>query len=113
MSLLAVFTTTGSQDEARTIARTLVERGLAACAQISAIESWYTWKGAVQNEPEYRVLLKTTQARYAAVESAIRALHSYELPAIHAIGVEHASAPYAAWIEQCCAAVQEGSSGEA
>jgi len=98
MTAIAVVTTVGSREEAQRLARTLVGRKLAACAQISAIESIYRWKDAVQQEPEFRVLLKTTDERYAEVERAIRELHSYELPAIHAFAFEHVFPAYAAWI---------------
>lgn len=101
-AFLAVVTTLDSQPQAQHMARTLVERGLAACAQISAIESFYTWDGAVQNAQEWRVLFKTTRARYAALAQAIRELHSYELPAIHACAIEEIYAPYAAWVENSC-----------
>ncbi|MBV8190561.1 MAG: divalent-cation tolerance protein CutA [Alphaproteobacteria bacterium] len=100
MKPIAVVTTLGSRAEAETLARTLVERRLAACAQISEITSLYRWKGAVQQEPELRLLLKTTDALYPAVEQAIRELHSYELPAIHAFALEHVFPAYAAWIEE-------------
>ena len=103
MKLIAVYTTIGNLEEARKIAKTLVERKLVACAQISEIESFYPWKGQVQNDQEFRVLLKTTDTRYKAVETAIRDLHSYELPAIHAVTIQHAYEPYAAWIEDCFA----------
>ena len=96
---LAVVTTVGSLGEAQSMARALVERRLAACAQISEIECFYTWQGSIQNEKEFRLLFKTIEARYPAVEAAIRELHSYELPAIHAFALEHVYAPYAAWIE--------------
>ena len=99
MKPLAVVTTIGSLDEAQSIARALVERKLAACAQISEIESFYTWQDAVQNEKEFRILFKTTGELYQAVEDAIRALHSYELPAIHAFPFEYVYTPYAEWIE--------------
>jgi periplasmic divalent cation tolerance protein len=102
IAFLAVVTTVESQPEAQHMARTLVERGLAACAQISAIESFYTWDGAVQHAQEFRVLFKTTRARYAALEQAIRELHTYELPAIHACAIEEIYAPYAAWVEGHC-----------
>ena len=105
MSVIAVYTTVATRDEARAMARALVERKLAACAQISEIESFYRWKGAVENEPEFRVLFKTTAAQYPAVEAAIRELHSYELPGIYGVTIEQAFAPYAAWI-------REGSSNE-
>ena len=92
VNLIAVITTVGSVEDARKLATALVERRLAACAQISQIESVY--------RPEFRVLFKTTAARYQDVEEAIRALHPYELPAIHAFAMEHVYAPYGAWVEE-------------
>ena len=98
MKYLAVVTTVASADEARTMARTLVTRRLAACVQVSRIESFYTWEGAVQNEAEYRVLCKTTDMRYEELEKAIREMHSYDLPAIHAFPFAHVSREYGEWI---------------
>ncbi len=106
MKPIAMFTTTGSLEEARRIARELVERRLAACAQISEIESFYRWQGAVQNDKEFRILIKTTEAQYAAVESAVRELHSYELPAIYSMPFERAYGPYAQWIADESAGAQ-------
>ena len=80
------------------MARALVEQRLAACAQISAIDSYYAWKGAVEHDVEFRVVFKVAAGAYDEVEQAIRALHSYELPAIHAIAVERAHEPYSAWV---------------
>ncbi|HEX4234298.1 MAG TPA: divalent-cation tolerance protein CutA [Caldimonas sp.] len=97
--LLLVVTTVGDRDEAGRLAHTLVERGLAACAQISSIDSVYAWQGRVEQGAEFRVLFKIAPGAYDAVEQAIRELHSYELPAIHAIPVERAWEPYRAWVE--------------
>ncbi len=105
-ALLAVYTTVASRDDAQRIARALVERRLAACAQIEAIESVYRWDGALQQATEFRLLLKTTAAQYPAVEAAIRAMHPYTLPAIHALALEAVYPPYADW-------VRAESSGEA
>lgn len=99
MAIIAVVTTVGSRDEARTMARTLVERRLVACAQISEIESFYCWDGATQNEPEFHLLLKTREDRYDAVEKAIRTLHSYQVPAIYAHALVHVDAAFAQWVE--------------
>jgi periplasmic divalent cation tolerance protein len=96
---LAVVTTVGTRAEARLLARALVERHLAACTQISEIESFYLWEGALHDDPEFRVLVKTTDAAYDAVERTILELHPYELPAIHAFPIEHMHAPYAEWVE--------------
>jgi periplasmic divalent cation tolerance protein len=98
MKTIAIMTTTDSLDEARAIAAALVERKLGACAQISSIQSVYTWQGAVQNGDEFRVLIKTTEQRYPDVEAAILELHSYDLPAIVAVDVTRAYGPYADWL---------------
>ena len=100
MGCIAVVTTLGSLEAAQRMGRTLVERHLAACAQITPIESFYVWNDALCHEPEFRLLLKSTEARYAALEAAIRESHPYELPAIHAERLEPVYPPYAEWIER-------------
>ena len=100
MACIAVVTTLGSLEEAQRMGRALVERRLAACAQITAIESCYIWNEALCNEREFRLLLKTTEARYPDIESAIRETHPYDLPAIHAERLEPVYPPYAEWIER-------------
>ncbi|MBO9368879.1 MAG: divalent-cation tolerance protein CutA [Chloroflexi bacterium] len=103
MRLIAVITTTDTLEEAQRLARTMVEQRLAACAQISAIESYYRWKGQVEHAPEYRILFKTTAEQYSALEQAIRQMHSYELPAIFALTVSEALPEYAAWVSESTA----------
>lgn len=76
----------------------MVEARLAACAQISEIESFYRWEGALQQESEWRVLLKTVPARYAELEAALKAAHPYELPAIVAWPCTQAVADFADWV---------------
>jgi periplasmic divalent cation tolerance protein len=100
MELMAIYTTVANKDDARRIALSLVEQKLVACAQISEIESFYTWNQAIQQDGEYRILLKTTAEHYARVEAALRKLHPYELPAIYAVPVTQAFAPYAQWVAE-------------
>ena len=100
MATIAVLTAIDSLGQARAIAAMLVERRLAACVQISEIESVYTWQGAVQRDDEFRVFAKTTEDRYSEVEAAIRELHSYDLPAIYAISLSPVFDPYAEWVAE-------------
>ena len=100
MNTIAVLTTIDSKDHAHAIAKALVERKLAACVQISEIESVYSWEGEVQESPEYRLLAKTTDERYPQVEDAIRKLHSYDLPAIFGFRMQHIYEPFAAWVAE-------------
>lgn len=99
-AFLLVVTTVGQREEADRLGRALVERGLAACAQISAIDSYYAWEGQVHHDAEFRVLFKVAASAYDDAERTIRELHSYQLPAIHAIAVERAHEPYAAWVSE-------------
>jgi periplasmic divalent cation tolerance protein len=93
-----VVTTVGTAEQAHALAREMVERRLAACAQITAIQSIYRWQGAVEEAAEYRVLFKTRAVLHAALQSALLAAHPYELPAIHALQVAQAYGPYAEWV---------------
>lgn len=96
---IIVLTTAGSHEEAAAIAASLVESQLAACVQIvSGVESVYRWEGRVAREAEWLLLCKTTAARYADVEAAIREAHSYETPEVVAVRVEYGSAAYLAWL---------------
>ena len=107
MNTIAVLTTIDSEERARAMAESLVERKLAACVQISAIDSVYEWQGAIQNDREYRLMAKTLASRYADIEAAIRELHTYDLPAIYAIELTEVFAPYADWVAENSTAVTE------
>jgi len=96
---LLIFTTAGSDSEARRIATALVERKLAACVNVvPRIQSVYRWQGKVETAEELLLIIKTVKAQQAQVQSAIRELHSYELPECIAIEIESGSAEYLMWI---------------
>ncbi len=95
-----VLCTAGSEDEARKIARHLVEQRLAACVNIVPhVESVYRWQDKVESASEWQLLIKTTLEKFPNVRDAIRDLHSYELPECIAINIDDGSAAYLEWIE--------------
>lgn len=99
MDCLLVITTLPDADSAHKLATALVEQGLAACVNILApCRSVYRWQGKVEDSTEVPLLIKTTDARYAALEAAIRAAHPYELPEIVAVGMDRGSPEYLAWV---------------
>jgi periplasmic divalent cation tolerance protein len=94
-----VLTTAGSAEEAQKIARHIVEQRLAACVNIvPKIESVYRWQGKVESSAEWLLLIKTTVEKFPNVRTAIRELHSYDLPECIAIAVEDGSEEYLDWI---------------
>lgn len=97
-ALLLVLTTVGTRMDAERLARSMVEQRLAACVQLSCIDSVYRWDGQVQQEGEIRLLLKTSAAAYPALEAALRREHPYTLPAIVAVACERAEPEFAAWV---------------
>jgi periplasmic divalent cation tolerance protein len=98
VALIEIATTVATREEALRLAHALVSQGLAACVQVEPITSVYRWQGQVHEDAEHRLTGKTTAGRYAAAEAALRALHPYQLPAIQAVPVSHASADTAAWV---------------
>ena len=98
---LLVITNVPDRAAADKLADALVADGLAACVNIlSPCRSVYRWKGEVQHDEEFPLLIKTTRERYAALEQAIRAGHPYELPEIIAVPVERGLPAYLDWVAE-------------
>ena len=96
---IAVFITAANKEEAGRLAEMLIEERLAACVQIlPEMESVYRWQGKVERQPEVLIIAKTISSKFAALESKVRALHSYETPEIIALPVNASSAPYLEWL---------------
>lgn len=96
-----VLTTAGTQAEAQTIAKQLVESRLAACINlIPRIQSVYRWKGKLESTEEYLLIIKTSKARATSVEAAIKEIHSYDLPECIVVPLENGSEEYLKWIEE-------------
>jgi periplasmic divalent cation tolerance protein len=97
--LLVVLVTFPDLEKARSIGKRLVENRLAACVNlIPAIESIYTWQGAVEQSNEVLAIFKTTSANWADFEAALQQAHPYEVPEIVAIKPEAVSALYERWV---------------
>jgi periplasmic divalent cation tolerance protein len=99
MKPLLVLTNLPDRAAAERLADALIGGRLAACVNILApCRSVYRWKDAVQHDEEHPVLIKTTEARYAELEQAIRANHPYELPEIVAVPIERGLSAYLEWL---------------
>lgn len=97
--VLLVLTTLPDAATAQGIARSLVESGHTACVSIGApVRSIYTWQGAIEEAAEVPLAIKTTVAAYDALESALRALHPYDLPEIIALPVDRSLPAYLQWV---------------
>jgi len=97
---IVVFTTCGSEEEARKLATALIEKHLAACVNITApVTSVYRWKGSVQESQEWMLIIKSRRERFAELRIVLEGAHSYELPEVLALPVVDGSPNYLAWVE--------------
>lgn len=96
-----ILVTTGSEAEAETIAIALLKEQLVACVNIiSSVRSLYRWEGKIADDREWLLVIKTENDRFAAVESRVRELHSYDVPEVIGVPVRAGSAAYLDWIHQ-------------
>lgn len=95
---VTVLTTVGRADDAKAMAKALVERKLAACVQSFPIASCYRWEGKVAEDAEVLLFVKTRAELYPEVETAIREMHAYATPEIVCLPILTGSAPYLDWI---------------
>lgn len=103
-----ILTTAPDQQEASALARKLVEQQLAACVQLLPVSSVYSWEGAIQQEAEVLLLIKTHSDRYADVEACIQNGHSYSVPEIIRLPIEQGSAEYLQWLGAWVAPATDG-----
>jgi len=96
---LVVLVTASSADEARQIARGLLENRLAACVNVVPVESLFRWEGAIQQEAEALMIIKTRADAFDRLAHAIKAAHSYDVPEIIALPIAAGSAEYLKWID--------------
>jgi periplasmic divalent cation tolerance protein len=99
LSAVLILSTAPTREEAAKIAEALVTEGLAACVQLSPIESWYRWEGKVEHAAEIRLHIKTRESLAERVEQRINALHSYALPELIRVAIDGGSPAYLDWIE--------------
>jgi len=93
-----VLTTFAKMEDAKPLVDSLLNKQLAACIQCFPIQSYYTWKGKVENESEVLLFIKTKSCVYQEVEKEIKCHHTYETPEIIQIPVTNGSNEYLGWI---------------
>ena len=95
-----IYSTIGSVEEARKIARILVEEKLVACVNIiPKIESIYRWQGNIEEDSECILLAKTTDKNVERTIQRIKEIHSYDVPDIVTIPITSGLKDYLNWVE--------------
>ena len=98
---IVILTTCPDEAVAARIGRALVESGLAACVtRVGPVHSTYRWQGAVQDEPEVLLVIKTVKTRYPELEMRLKSLHPYEVPEVIVLPIQSGSPDYLAWLQE-------------
>lgn len=93
--------TSGSIDEARRIARYLVQERLVACAQIVPwIESIFVWNNQLETSQESKIVFKTKREKFEKVRDIIYDNSTYEVPEITFSSIEGGNEDYLKWIDE-------------
>ena len=80
------------------ITNDLVKTKIIACANISKIDSVYSWNGKIQNSSEYIVIFKTITKNKAKLKKIIAETQPYDVPEIAEIDVTSINKSYLNWL---------------
>jgi periplasmic divalent cation tolerance protein len=97
---IVILVTVGNSKDAALLAKSLVEKRLAACVNLlPGITSWYWWEGKVTEDQEVLLMMKTSRDRFPELEKEVLRVHSYAVPEVVALQIVEGSKNYLNWIE--------------
>lgn len=97
--MLIVFCTVPDEKAAKNIAYTLVKEGLCACVnQIPKVTSYYIYEGALCEDNELLLLIKTASSHFKRLQERIKELHPYDVPEIIGTRISEVSPEYEKWL---------------
>lgn len=100
---IVVLVTAKNVREANKIAAQLVQDKLVACANIvEGVRSIFWWQGKVDKAREVLLILKSEKSRFSKIVTAVKKLHSYEVPEIIALPIIDGNSDYLSWINRSC-----------
>jgi periplasmic divalent cation tolerance protein len=96
-----IIATYPNKESAKCVAQLLIEKRLAACAQLFPIESVYLWQGKVCDEREVMMFIKSKTTLFDEIAAFIKENHSYKVPEIVRIPITDGLPEYLGWIKDC------------
>jgi periplasmic divalent cation tolerance protein len=103
-SPVIVLTTLGGHTDGVAFGRALVTSGLAACVNVlPPMMSVYKWKGALEEDIEQQLLIKTTTDHVEALQAHFNRFHPYEVAEFLVVPVSEGSSAYLRWLVESLA----------
>jgi len=95
---ICVLYVTAPPSQSEALAKSLLDKRLIACANITPVRSLYRWKGEECDDNEDLLIIKTRKSLVQAVITEVKAEHPYEIPEIIALPVIAGHLPYIDWV---------------
>lgn len=100
MNFIMVYCTIDTADNAKNIAKSLVQEKLAACVNIlPSVYSIYKWENEVTEDSEFLLLIKTKKDLFDKLKNRITELHPYSIPEIIGVDIRYGSEAYLSWLK--------------
>jgi periplasmic divalent cation tolerance protein len=97
---IVVLSTCATEADAERLARALVAGRLAACVNVvPGVRSFYHWKGEIESNGEFLLLIKTSRELFGALCAEMETLHPYEVPEVLALPVVAGAESYLTWLQ--------------
>lgn len=96
--MVFIYTTCGSEDEAKKLCKILIEGKYAACIDYWPVSSVYRWEGQTVKMSHMMLMVTTFEKKLADVEDLISQNHSYSVPLIAGVDVRRINRPYKEWM---------------
>ena len=95
-----IYITTSDSEEAKQIAKNLLEEKMIACANIIPVmESIYWWEGELEEDVESILLVKTSSKLVDKVIDRVKEIHSYQTPCALELQIKNGSKEYLEWLD--------------
>ncbi len=97
---ITVLCTVPGEEKAGEIARKIVKEKLGACVNYFKVNSIFEWKGKIELEQEYLLIIKTKEEKFEELKNFIKKIHPYGVPEIISLRIEKGNEDYLKWIEE-------------
>jgi len=98
-----VYTTVPNINDAKKIAKILLEKKLAACINMFQIASMYIYNGNIKDENEVGMIIKTKSEKFKELKNELKKIHPYKTPCICSIHLEECHRDFLDWIDKVLA----------
>ena len=96
-----ILTTCPDETSAKSIAKALIQKKLAACVKIiPQVQSIYYWDNEVVEQHEHQLMIMTRDNCFDEIKDLLKEIHPYDVPEIISLSIHHGSKEYLNWIKE-------------